>query len=176
MSILLYRSGPIMPNVKRGIEAQSYINADTCKPAGTQGRYGAIFSSLSIAENIRWVRGNHLSNFGDITVREMAINNPDGIYAYSVHAWEKASGKDNYGDSSEDFLGRIYKPYWGTRVPLNELINSRAKFDNNLLHSNDSWEVLLPFDKISSVKELKYKDIEPHITELFKKEIRGYYR
>lgn len=118
MRAKVYRSGIVAAPTQRGCEASVYLLADTHKPAGRVGRTEAIFTSPTLEGVGRWVRGNgRNTRIADIRVREIAVN-PDGVWVYSIDAWEAAS---HSGVEYEIDKGKAkFEAYWATGMTLTD--------------------------------------------------------
>lgn len=134
MKAKVYRSGTVEAPVFRGVEATSYHAADAVRPAGRQGRTTGIFASPTLAGVARWAHAkSSIVRCDDPFVREITVD-PNNVYVYSVHAWEKVSSRDGG-----------YEAYWNSGMTLAEWTESAESMDP------DNWELLLdPADVIST--------------------------
>lgn len=138
-TISVFRAGVPTPPVERGVEKNSYSNADKYAPAGRQSRMSAIFASPTMHGVTAWVRGtSHVVE--DWGVRELRVN-PDEVYVYSVRAWEKCSRKDSPQVESE--------AYWESGITLSSWME-KLKADPKL--DPQEWELLLGQDNLKAVK------------------------
>jgi hypothetical protein len=142
MKAKVYRSGSVAAPAKRGVEADSYMNADKVKPAGRQGRMDGIFASPNLEGVARWAYSKSSIAFcADPFVRELTVD-PDKVYVYSISAWEKASWNWNPGG---------YKAYWASGITLTEWLQNQESYDPT------DWELLLGADDVQSVKPVSDK-------------------
>lgn len=130
----VYRSGNVAAPATRGVEAHSYLAADTVKPAGRQGRTDAIFAAPNLDGVLRWVRSGAFMDYLDPFARELTVD-PDTVHVYSFEAWEEASSWDSN-----------YEKYWATGVTLTEWLANADSYDPR------EWELLLAATDIVSVK------------------------
>lgn len=142
MKAKVYRSGTVEAPTTRGVEADSYMDADKVKPAGRQGRTDGIFASPNLAGVARWTYSkSSIARCADPFVRELTVN-PDEVYVYSIPAWEKASWNWKPGG---------YKAYWATGITLTEWMQNEEKYDAT------EWELLLSPEDIQAVKSVSDK-------------------
>lgn len=147
MDTQVYRSGVAATPTKRGVEAQSYLDADAVKPAGRQGRTTAIFASPNLRGVLRWLYANAtLFRAVDPFVKELRVN-PDTVWIYSVRAWEKASSDGKYD------------AYWESGMTLAEWNTTADQ------HDPTEWELLLGAKDIQSVKPVSDKRVLSHMSE-----------
>lgn len=138
-TISVFRAGVPTPPVERGVEKESYATADSFAPVGRQSRMDAVFASPTMHGVTAWVRGtSHVVQ--DWGVRELRVN-PDEVYVYSVHAWERCSSR---GSSQEDSA-----KYWESGSTLTQWME-RLKTDPNL--DPKEWELLLGVEDLKAVK------------------------
>lgn len=138
MKAKVYRSGPVSAPVTRGVETDSYCEADTVRPAGRQGRTTGIFASPTLAGVVRWTHANaSLMKHPDPFVREITVD-PESVYVYSIKAWEKCSWTQ----------GSSYEEYWKSGVTLKEW------FENADEYNADEWELLLSSEDVLSTRNV----------------------
>lgn len=138
-TVSVYRAGVPNPPTERGIEKDSYLTADSLAPEGRQTRTNAIFASPTMHGVARWVRGvSYLVN--DWGVRELRID-PDEVYVYSVHQWERCSSRDV--DDTEA------RKYWETGMTLSAWMDELRK--NPELDPRE-WELLVGESQVKAVK------------------------
>jgi hypothetical protein len=138
--VSVFRAG--VPNApeKRGVETDPYLKADAVAPAGRQTRTTGIFASPTMHGVSKWVVGvSHVVN--DWKVREIRVD-PDKVYVYSVHAWERCS--DDWMTTDEH-----RKAYWDTGITLTQWQDKLRK-DPEL--DPAEWELLLSPDDMKAVK------------------------
>jgi len=141
-TVSVFRSGVVAPPKERGVEKDSYIYCDAYAPEGRQGRNTGIFASPTVNGVAHWVRG--VSNVvKDCGVRELRVN-PDKVYVYSVHEWERFSGGWN------GFTPEAAKAYWDSGITLTQW-HEKMKTDPNF--KPEEWELLLNDDSIKDVKK-----------------------
>lgn len=146
MNAKVYRSGTVAAPAQRGVEAQSYLDADAVKPAGRQGRTTAIFASPNLRGVLRWVVANtSLVSVADPFVKEITVD-PDTVWVYNVAAWERTSLRENY------------ETYWETGMTL-------AEWNNTPGLDPTEWELLLGADDVRSVRPVSDKRVLSHVAE-----------
>lgn len=147
MTTQVYRSGTTAAPAQRGVESQSFLDADAVKPEGRQGRTTAIFASPNLRGVLRWLYSNTtIANVADPFVKEFRVN-PDTVWIYNITEWEKASSND------------AYAAYWESGMTLTEW---NATADQ---HDPSEWELLLGADDIQSVKPVSDKRVLSHLCE-----------
>lgn len=139
-TVSVYRSGVPHPPAQRGVEAQSYLDADKYKPEGRPSRTAAVFASPTLGGVCRWVKGNWDTNIADVKVRELRVD-IDKTYVYNIAAWEKASGWETK---------EYYEDFWDTGITLREYMQ-KAKQDPEKYKPTE-WELMLDESQIRSVK------------------------
>lgn len=137
----VYRVGVPNPPSERKVEAESYTQADKLIPEGRQGRNTAVFATPVLGTVGRWA--GDLNPSVDQQVRELRVN-PDEVYVYSVHAWERTH---YYGEFTERDAQKI-KEYWATGVTLSQWIREANK--GHILDPGE-WEILVPEKSIRKV-------------------------
>ena len=139
-NVKVYRSGIVSTPASRGVETESYVEADAVRPAGRQGRTDGIFAAPTLSGVTRWAYSNASnSRHEDPFVREIAVN-PDSVYVYSIEMWENCS-----------WAGVPYEEYWKTGVTLTEWLNNQDQYDAT------NWELLLSPEDVVSVKNVSDK-------------------
>ena len=147
MTTQVYRSGTATTPAQRGVESQSFLDADTVRPEGRQGRTTAIFASPNLRGVLRWFYANTtLVKVADPFVKEFRVN-PDTVWVYSINEWEKASSRETY------------QAYWESGMTLTEWNTNADQYDPA------EWEILLGDKDIQSVKPVSDKRVLSHLIE-----------
>lgn len=141
----VFRNGSLTPAQYTGEALEDAEKADALRPEGHAPRHGSLFASPSLAGVGRWTDANH-SCFGsrvdfDLTTREITVD-PEGLFVYSVKAWEDHS----WGDKEASV-------YWDSAIPLKDW--DRIAAERNLDPSE--WEVLLPVEAVLTTKNVSNK-------------------
>lgn len=133
-NVKVYRSGVVSAPASRGVESESYVEADAVRPAGRQGRTDGIFAAPTIDGVLRWVRANSqpYMRMIDPFVRELKVD-ADSVYVYSINAWEAVG-----------ITG--YEKYWNTGVTLTEWLANADSYDPT------EWELLLSPEDVQSAR------------------------
>jgi hypothetical protein len=140
MKTAVYRSGIVTSPTERGVEGNSYREADAVRPVGRQGRGSGIFASPNIHGVLRWVRANSMStHILDPFVRELSVD-PEAVFVYCIRTWERCSSKESG-----------YEKYWETGITLSEWLKNSENYDPK------EWELLLSPKDIISQKPVSDK-------------------
>lgn len=92
----VYRTGLLTGS--NGGASESFVKlADSVRPEGRTARDEAIFSSPSLAGNVRWFAALAQSHNADLSVSEVKVD-PDSTYIYNIDAWEDYS----WGSSADN--------------------------------------------------------------------------
>lgn len=128
----VYRSGDVAAPSTRGVETDSYSDADSVRPEGRQGRTDGIFAAPTLTGVTRWAYSNASNTrHPDPFVREIKVDS-DAVYVYSIEMWEKCS-----------WAGVPYEKYWDSGITLTEWLKNQDQYDAT------EWELLLsPADVI----------------------------
>jgi len=152
-SVSVFRSGIPSAPKQRGVENDSYNQADAQRPEGRQGRGTGVFASPTLGGVCRWVRGNEMTGVPDVDVREMRVD-IDNTYVYSIEQWEIASARETDAE---------YKKYWESGMTMREYME-KAKADPMAYKPTD-WELLVPEEGIRSVKPVGAKRVSERAYE-----------
>lgn len=158
-SIHIYRSGipKALSSDERGVESQSYVNADSVRPEGRTGRLEGFCASPTLGGVARWVDANSgigKSNISDFSPRKMKVD-LDKTYIYNISAWESASSKDQYLQEHEE---SPYHEYWDSGITLREFVKLSQEDPDT--YNPTKWEILLkPEDIQGSVQNVSYERI-----------------
>jgi hypothetical protein len=143
----VYRNGAVEVGKHSPSIVESWFGYDSFKPAGRSGRLESIYASPTLPGLIRWVRGNHLTSAKnpdvDLTNNEITVVNPEDIYVYSIELYDRFFSYD--GVSEEDA-----KAYWDSGIPLSDW--EKVSTEQNLRASE--WEVLIPAEKVKTVRKI----------------------
>ena len=159
-SIHIYRSGTpeALSSHERGVESQSYVNADSVRPDGRTGRLEGFCASPTLGGVARWVNAN--SGIGrkgikDFSPRKMKVD-LDETYIYNIRAWESASSKDQYLQDNEEVSP--YHEYWNSGITLREFVKLSQEDPDT--YNPTKWEILLkPEDIQGSVQNVSYERV-----------------
>jgi hypothetical protein len=153
-TVSVFRSGIPSAPKERGVEKDSYNQADAYKPEGRQGRGTGVFASPTLGGVCRWVRGNEMTGVPDVNVREMRVD-IDNTYVYSIDQWERASSSMTSDDE--------YKKYWDSGMTMREYME-KAQADP-MAYNPTEWELLVPEEGIRSVKPVGAKRVSERAYE-----------
>lgn len=136
--VKVFRSGVVAPPAERGCEAEVYAAIDALRPFGHPTRTNGIFASPRIEGVLRWVRGNDLSGFDDVAVREISLD-ADMTMVYRVSDYERASGAFERKDNP-DLFTEAAANYFGHSMSLTQWLASDE--------DADKWEVIFHADAV----------------------------
>lgn len=151
--VSIYRSGDPTPPTERGVEADSYLKADSYAPEGRQGRTTAVFASPTLGGAARWVKGRHFTKEDDVKVRELRVDY-DKTYVYYIPTWERFSSIEGMG-YGPDKVKEAGEKYWNTGMTLREWVNTYK--DDPQHYDPREWEILIPREEIQAVKPVSTK-------------------
>lgn len=151
--VKVYRAGSMTPPVThRSGEVQELTEyADKYKPAGVQGRSGAVFASPLSSGLSRWVLGNSGIRGTTQEAHEIKVD-PETVYVYDIHQWEGFSwGRHR----SEEAKATAATNYWKSGVTLKEWLQTHEEKELN----GDNWELLLSRDDVISSRSMSDREV-----------------
>lgn len=162
LKMKVYRSGPVEPPAKRGVEKECYADVDEFRPEGRQGRSNGIFASPSLRGVHRWAKANAtMTRNPDALVREITVD-ANSVYVYKVRDWEQASYRWDYRNVNPESQER-YKleseNFWNNGITLKEWTDTIDPSEA------DEWELLLNDEDVQSVRPVSDKRLIETVPE-----------